>query len=286
MPLPFSPDHGNLPYIEHDGQRRILARLPPARSRSRFMAPRWASAMPVIPQSQWTEQSLEYLQPPILDQDGHGSCVGHGAATGFMIAHLIQSQALVKFASCFIYGLINGGRDNGAVVRDAMDVLMGTGCCTEDDVPEGMIYSRQFPASAKANAAQWKALKCLSCPTVAEIGSALELNWPVVIGIQVGNNFGHLDNEGVSPLPGGGGGGHCMCLLGKAKSAKYGWKFRDQNSWGASWGDAGRTYLQAGHFDRDGDNFAIQAAKWNPADPFAPPEPQAFNSSDLPDARA
>lgn len=252
-PIPLA-----LPYVIQDGQKRIFGCLPP---RPNFQAvPRWANVMPVIPRARWKETNPDNFGARVLDQDGHGSCVGHGSTTAYEMAWLRAGGPPVAFAACYVYGQINGGRDQGAIVGDAMRELIDKGVCTEAMVPPGKIYSRSFPAGADAEAAKYKVREAYSCATYDEICTALQMGWTVSYGIMVGNNFGDLDSNGIAPLPRGGGGGHCLCTY-CLKNIGGKWIIWTRNSWNTSYGQNGECGITEQHMDRPGqiDAFAIQA---------------------------
>jgi hypothetical protein len=148
------------------------------------------------------------------------------------------------------------------------------GVCTEDEVPEGMIYRSQFPQGADEVASRFKVFEGYHIGSFDELGSALAQDWDVFYGIMVGGAFGNLDHEGVAPV--GGSGGHCMAGYGLKKVRGGQWGVRNQNSWGKSWGDGGRCVLVEEHFtygQRYGlDAVAIRACKDDPSDPLNPPK--------------
>jgi len=265
---------GDLPYIEEpDGTRRVLASLAP---RPDFGGlPRWASAMPVIPRSDWVDRDYAHYNAPILDQGQRGSCTGQGGVSAFWRQWLILGRTPREFSACYIYGNINGGRDAGAIVSDVMTTLMSKGVCLLSEVPEGMIYRRSFPSSADATAQRFRVARAYHCATFDELGSALQRGFMVVFGIMVGGSFGNLDSEGVAPV--GGMGGHCLMACGMKKSSRHGWILHTQNSWGTRWGLNGYCYLTEKHFTSVWgglDAFAIQDIHADPQEPDMP-EPMA-----------
>lgn len=258
---------GELPYVESDGVPRVLACLPPRPGSGGL--PKWSASQPTLPRSQW--RAVSYARPdlPVLDQGPYGSCVGHGACSGFTLAWLLGGGTFHRLSSCFLYGLINGGRDAGAVVSDAMTTLEATGICLEDEVPEGMIYRSRFPVSAFDTARRFRLSMAYHCRTFDEIGSALQLGFIPVYGIQVGPDFGQLDEEGVAPV--GGRGGHCLFGRGMKLSRQGEWLIETQNSWGERFGLHGACYLREAHFGDDCDAFAIQATCEDPQETDLPP---------------
>lgn len=267
-------------HIEPSGEVRVLAALRP---RPNYGAlPRWRDVKPIVPRSSWQRRDYSNFQCPLLDQRQTSSCVGHGADTGFTRAWLMAGHPLVRFSACYIYGKINGGQDQGAVVSDAMTQLMTGGVCLETTVPEGMIYARDFPPNADAEAANYKILDAYHVGTFDEIASAIMMGYTVVDGIVVGDNFSDLDRFGVPPIvPTGQPGGHCtechglIQLPGGVLAGQ--WGIEKQNSWGYGWANGGMFVIGEPHYQVAAqamgliDAFAIRAVGDVPADPDNPP---------------
>ena len=263
------PDNG-LPYVDDgSGHMRVLACLPATKEYSHL--PKFSSAFPILPESQWIEfEDLDdYI--PILDQDGHGSCVGHGSCSAFQVAWSQARETSERFSPCFLYSQINGGRDNGAVVGDAMDQLMKGGICLETTVPEGnVIFDRQLPSTAKLEAERFKLAESYRVSSFPEIMTAIQMRRAVSIGIDIGQAF-EPDSSGKLPSQRGGGGGHCLCLRFGAKKFGANWYIKGQNSWGTKWGAQGRFWMDESYFRSSTDHFVPQAPGLDPQNPKKPP---------------
>jgi LAGLIDADG-like domain len=220
----------NLPSVFFDGVYRVLACIPETEeSKKRF--PKFN--IRGLDQSQWQETDLQWYNMPIWDQGATSSCVGHGSTLGMQYAYVQSGRKLVEYNPFFVYGLINNGRDAGAMVSDALRALMQYGTCPHADLQPGMMFQSQFPAQAFTDALQYKLENAFHCQTFEDICSAISLGFVCPLGIYVDHNFGNLDSEGVSPLPQmGAGGGHCVLGMGLKKSSRYGWVIKIQNSWG------------------------------------------------------
>lgn len=270
MAIRYDPARG-LEYADDgSGHRRYLAAFPtPDRASVGLM--RFSAVRSVVPRAAWKEFSLRPLGATRWDQDGHGSCVGHGSGKALTYAWLAAGQARQEFSPTFLYGLINGGRDQGAVVGDALVALQKTGIALMSQVPETMIYQRQFPAEAMSTAARFRIdpAESFNCPSFDEIASAILCGSPVSFGIEIGNAF-EPDARGVVPDRRGGGGGHCMCAMG-LKQVNGRWHLEVENSWGARWGQDGFCYLPESYFEGGGDNWSLRAALDDPQDPNNPP---------------
>jgi hypothetical protein len=257
----------NLPAVKFDGVYRVLACIPETEE-SVLGFPRFGTSMaaPLDP-SQWREIDLEWYNAPILNQGSTSSCVGHGTCSGIEICYAQSGRQLIPFSPYFPYGLINGGRDAGAMISDGLKALMQYGICRMGDIPAGAMFQNQFPQTAFEIAKRFRLAQAYKCGSFEEICAAISLGFVCPLGIMVGSNFSNLDNEGVSPLPAGGGGGHCILGMGLKKSSKYGWLIKIQNSWGGTFGIKGHCYLQKNHFKvMNPDAFAIQSIIDDPQD--------------------
>jgi hypothetical protein len=259
----------NLPSVKFDGVWRVLGCIPETEE-SKAQFPLFGDSIRAnspLDQSQWQEIDLSWFAPPILDQGMTSSCVGHGSCSGMEMCWLQSGRSLVEFNPYFIYGLINNGRDAGAMISDALTALKQYGVCLKDDLKSGVMFKSQFPQSAFDNAKRFRLIQAYRCATFEEICSAITLGFVCPLGIYVGNNFPQLDGEGVAPLPAGGGGGHCILGVGLKKSSRYGWLIKIQNSWGMRFGMKGYCYIHKGHFSQmSPDAFAIQTVTDDPLD--------------------
>jgi len=256
----------DLPAIEFNGTYYVLGCI---KSTNYYGFGNFADVHPVLSASQWQEIDLEHYNLPILNQQSTSSCVGHASCSAMEMAWVQSGRKLREFSPYFIYGQINGGRDQGAMISDALQSLKEIGVCLKNEVPQGAMFKYQFPKSAYENAKNYKIFDAFQCGTFDEVCSAISLGFPVVLGIMVGNNFPRLDSEGVAPLPAGGGGGHALLGMALKRSQRYGWLVKVQNSWSASYGVNGHCYLRREHFDNQIDSFAIQVTTGE--DPTDPP---------------
>ncbi len=257
----------NLPAIKFDGIYRVLGCIPSSPESLvgiPLFANRFAAA---LDPSQWQEIDLSWHKPPILDQGASSSCVGQAACAGMEVCYMQSGRPLVEFNPYFVYGLINNGRDAGAMISDSLKAMIQYGICQKENLPNGVMFKNQFPQTAYTNATRFKLAQAYRCPTFNDICSALSLGFVTPLGIMVGNNFPQLDSEGVCPLPAGGGGGHAILGVGLKKSQRYGWLIKIMNSWSSRFGMNGYAYIHKGHFQSMmPDAFAIQAVIDDPQD--------------------
>lgn len=232
----YDPARG-MEYVEDgSGHRRYLCAYKTSNPASVGLR-RFADFRMVVPRSAWVEFSLRPLGTTRWDQNGHGSCVGHGSGKAFMYAWLASGQTRQEFSPTFLYGLINGGMDQGAIVGDALIALQQKGIALMSQVPESMVFQRQFPQEAFDTAKRFKIdpSQSFNCPSFDEIASAILTGCPVSFGVEIGQAF-NPDSNGIIPDQRGGGGGHCMCAMG-LKNIGGRWYLEVENSWGRQWGE-------------------------------------------------
>jgi hypothetical protein len=258
-----------LPYLDIGGHKRYLAALPDKKVRAHL--PLFSDTYPDLDESQWQEFDDDDSYLDILDQDGRSSCVGHGAETGFQLAWYQGRGTPHLFSANWIYSLINGGSDNGAVVGDAMDALIKTGACLDSTVPEGnMIFQNQMPPGAMQEASRFKLDTAYRVSTWKSICTAIQLRHPVVFGVDIGRNFAP-NKDGFLPQLSGRGGGHCMCARLGMRKMNGQWYIKVQNSWGKDWGKGGICYMPQSYFNGQTDHFVPIAPAVDPQDIHKPP---------------
>lgn len=253
-----------LPSVEFEGQYFVLGCLPPDPV---CALPFWDEANTTLPESQWQEIDLSGFVEAILNQGMTSSCVGHGSASGMAVAWAQAGKPKMGFSPYFIYGNINGGRDQGAIISHALTSMQTDGVAPRDVMPAGVMYRQQFPAAAVQAAQRFKLFKAYQCPSFERICTALTLGFCVPLGIMVGQNFANVSSEGICPLPNGGGGGHCILGVGLKRHPRYGWLIKILNSWGTQFGMGGYAYITRNHFQyMQVDAFAIQCTTDDPLD--------------------
>lgn len=242
-------EHG-VPFMDIEGELRTLGCKHPDPAFCAF--PNFDQNFKVLTPAEWQENSMRDAKAPIRNQQQFGSCTGQGTVTTFTIAKRKSAPGdnFDVLSATFIYGQINGGVDQGAMVSDAMVAIRDIGTCFDNQVPYNMIFRQQFPQQAFQIAQRFKAQEAYKLNSWDELCTALSLGVPCASGIAVGRNFvrGQLDNNGVAPLPDAIVGGHCLAHVG-LKNLNGVWLVETQNSWGTNWGNQGGfCYLRQEHW--------------------------------------
>lgn len=181
-------------------------------------------ACPILPRSQWSECSIRHKVWTVIDQNPQNSCCPSATTGAAMLLREIAGEKRILLSQGSLYGQINGGRDNGANIEDALEAMMKTGVCPASRIDPQDWQGRDWPSDWKAEAKKFRILEAFDCPTFDAVASAVQRSLPVVFGVFWGA------------------GGHAITAVG-LKQIGGSWNLEFLNSWGASWGDGGLGFL-------------------------------------------
>jgi len=201
----------------------------------------------LIPRDQWQQVDFSFFVPEILDQDGTGACNAFASIQAMHTVRAIEGLPYVRLSPGNLYGRINGGRDSGSLLSDAIAELESRGVCEASIVPELDWRPSHWPKNWADSARRFRILEAWDCPSFDHIASAIQSGFPVNLGIFVGNNFNPRD-DGWLPEYRGGGGGHAMCGVGVVSRSAGEWGIKVANSWGAQWGKSGFGIIPESYF--------------------------------------
>ena len=194
----------------------------------------------------------------VMDQKSHGSCNGFAGAGALAMARRLRGiNDNLLLSGAWLYSLINGNQDRGSMLDDGLKAIQQHGVAPASLVPWDIIYQRQMPANAKAEAAKHKGLVCYAVQTKQGFRSALAAGFPVIVAVHAGGNFQRLNAKGIAGVDRGGGNHAVFCqdidLVGGTEC------YDMQNSWNLSYGNRGRAWLTWDSFEQCFDNHVFYA---------------------------
>lgn len=206
--------------ILDDGSVRKLGNLVPLKALNPdwpvFAGPTHQTAR-LIPESEWDYlldqyDSLDEYHPHVQyvhDQDGVGQCNPESVCSLVEFCRSVQGLPFVKLSPADLYARVNGGRDQGSMLEDAMSEIFVNGVGTAET--SGLLWKTGYykgPAS-KEERARYCMLELLLCPTFRHVFSASLQGFGIVTGIPWYDNY-NPGPDGWLPKPQGDWGGHAI----------------------------------------------------------------------------
>lgn len=155
------------------------------------------------------------------------------------------------FSPAFVYNQINQGRDGGATLVDALNLLSGQGAVSWAAMPYRVGNYLRQPTAAQLQAARRYRIAYWRQVNVAdpyEIKAQLQAGYPVMIGALIDESLHKLERGAVWKQSGGRKlGGHALVVVGYDGRRKA---FKVMNSWGPRWADGGFGWIDYRHFAR------------------------------------
>lgn len=201
---------------------------------------------------------LSSAMPPVGNQGTQGSCVAWASGYAVKTYHEKKErnwsydppwtggQGNQVFSPAYIYNQINGGRDGGSTIPDALNLMVRQGAAPWKYMPYNVSDYRSQPNGTARNAARSykaKTYRALNYNDLNAIKSELAGGNPVIFGMAVDDGFYQLKSQVYDRRKGRNYGGHAMTLVGydDSKRSPRGDKgaFKIMNSWSTSWGDNG-----------------------------------------------
>lgn len=233
-------------YRDHNGRTRMLARLQPDASALKMRAGMTSFrdylrsvGKDLIPRSEWVEidRSKSLGKKFINDQRQCSGCVGWSAAQALMRERALRGAKFYKLSGASIYARINGNRDQGAIITDALEALRQYGACLEEQFDYPRIYLRDMSRDAIETAKRFRLTEGLTLSSFDEICTAIQMGFIVQYPIMVGDKYEKFDQYGCcgfSPGPGN----HSVHADGMLKRGGR-WFPVNPGTWGDDWGPFG-----------------------------------------------
>lgn len=234
----------------------------------------------LVPRDQWFEVDYRPYCSPIKDQDGKSACNAFDTIMLLEMERRRTGLKDVKLSPGDLYYRINGGRDQGSMLEDALETVIRDGVATAATVPELAVYKRDVnEAAAQQERPLYRMLEAWWCPTFPHAASAYMRGYFVSQGIMwYGND--NPDADGWIPVGGRGrAGGHAIAgcgLTARMQGGKTVWGSRSANSWTPRWGRNGFFVIPEERANEGGNNFgwwAIRSVTVPSDDPDMPPAP-------------
>lgn len=224
--------------------------------------PELARSIPILPSTRHrglpSKVDLADRMPPVSNQGQQNSCVAWATAYAMRSFHEKQSNnweydAPVTggrgdrvFSPAFVYNQINGGRDDGSVMENALELLVRRGAAPWSVMPysdrdyKTQPNSQQVAAASKYRLERYRRIAATDLETIK---AELAAGRPVIFGMGVDDAFYQLKAQPYDQKGGQFYGGHAMTLVGydDSKTSPRGQRgaFKIINSWGQGWGDRG-----------------------------------------------
>jgi hypothetical protein len=187
---------------------------------------------------------------PIEDQLHLGSCVGQAIVGAFeLMTNKLHPEKFKDLSRLFVYynaRLLEGyvEEDVGTYVRDGIKAVHKWGICIEEKWPYLIKKFADAPNVESYIDARSRLIDSYyRINSIDDMIALLDMEIPIVTGIQVFGDFDRLGSDAVLPLPSDKDyilGGHAVTIVGYDNDRKY---FICRNSFGEDWGDQGYFYM-------------------------------------------
>jgi hypothetical protein len=177
----------------------------------------------------------------IRNQRSHGSCNGWSPAGILSRLRALRGEPYVCLSGADAYSQMNGGRDDGSLLSDAMKIVEANGIAPESLVPWNQIYTHQISAEAKAARARFKGF-AYAVDTEEELATAMLLGRMAVVAVHATDSFMRQDGDGVN-LGGNGPGNHSVFQQDIRLQGDGTLNYDMGNSWDVTFCSGGYTWL-------------------------------------------
>ncbi len=173
------------------------------------------------------------------------------------------------FSPAFVYNQINQGRDGGATLVDALNLLRAKGALSWADMPYLSDNITQYPSPEQLQKARqfriayWRQVNVAD---VMEIKSHVHAGYPVMTGMLIDQGFYHLGKTAWNRFDGTPKSGHAVVVVG-FDDHKH--AFKVMNSWGQAWSEGGYGWVTYRQFRKAAREAYVAKDAWN--DPPMPP---------------
>ena len=209
---------------------------------------------------------IDVPPPDVKGQRGLNDCVGWAVGYGLMgyYYNAINNNSFSvqdsNFSPLYIWNQVNGGKNKGVGIPDALNQAKLTGCSRWKYMsPDEYTYNSPIPAVATQNAAnylisEWHYMKRLNMDVIK---SFVAKNYPILVGLNIYKNFSKKSTctSCVNVKPDGRQvyvksdgefiGAHAMLICGYDDNIQA---FKLLNSWGTNYGNDGYYWIDYDYF--------------------------------------
>lgn len=233
----------------------------------RLLAPEELRAIPLaeLPYAGFSlpeQVDLSPQMPPPGHQGHQNACVAWVSAYAVKTyqekleqRHLLVRQGQPQwqhiFSPAFSYNQINQGRDGGATLVDALNLLSAKGALPWAEMPyDPDNYTRQPSPAQRGQARHYRIAywRQVNVADPQELKAQLHAGYPVMVGALIDEGLWQLKKQQRWHKAGGKAlGGHALVLVGYDEQRQA---FKVMNSWGSDWADGGFGWIDYRHFRR------------------------------------
>lgn len=167
------------------------------------------------------------------------------------------------FSPAFVYNQIHQGRDGGATLVDALNLLRERGALSWADMPYLPDNITQLPSEAqllKARRFRIAYWRQVNVADVLEVKSQVQAGYPVMVGMLIDKGFYGLQTGVWEQFNGSPRSGHAVVVVGYDDAKRA---FKVMNSWGSQWGEKGFGWVSYRHFRRAAREAYVAKDAWN-----------------------
>lgn len=249
-------NRGPVPVIEAGGEERRLGLLQPS--------PGYEDDAPLLTATPgfrtWTRQEIEdfirnkpygsrrtiFTPDWMQDQKKHGSCNACAAAYVQRKGQYLRGRLDTPMLNWeFLYAQINGGRDNGSLLKDGMEAVQSIGIPILDSsrhrIGADRIFKNQFTPEEYAAAQLNRTTKSYAINDELTLATAVLSGFCAVVAVHVGSSFSRIDRKGFAGADPGAGNHSIHVDDVVIVNGVLG--FDHQGSWGVNIHDQGRALL-------------------------------------------
>ena len=174
------------------------------------------------------------------------------------------------FSPAFVYNQINQGRDGGATLVDALNLLRAKRALSWAEMPYLSDNITQYPSAQQLQKARrfriayWRQVNVAD---IMEIKSHVHAGYPVMTGMLIDQGFYQLKKSTWDSFDGSSKSGHAVVVVG-FDDHKH--AFKVMNSWGGNWSEGGYGWVSYRHFRKAAREAYVAKDAWND-----PPLPNA-----------